>query len=184
MAGPYDQPNYFVISGCSGGGKSALIDGLRAAGAVCVEEAGRGIVRHQAMIDGPAVPWRDEAALCELILSRNMENFMAMRAEAGPVYFDRGIPEAVGVDIRAGREPLPHHLAAARTFRYNRRVFYLPPWPEIFAADAERKHSFETAVREYEVLREVYCNLGYEIMDVTRSSVEERVQFVAANAPS
>ena len=54
--------------------------------------------------------------------------------------------------------PVPPHVsAAAETFRYNRRVFALPPWPEIFSQDAERKQDFAEAIRiaqaEFDELR-------------------------------
>jgi predicted ATPase len=75
--------------------------------------------------------------------------------------------------------PIASHVErAARMFRYNSRVFVAPPWPEIFARDAERKQSFEEAEATYEVMMSTYAALGYELVPLPLQSVEERVQFI------
>jgi predicted ATPase len=74
---------------------------------------------------------------------------------------------------------VPHHMeAAAATFRYHRRVFIAPPWPDIFQQDTERKQSLGEAVRTYESMVEVHGGYGYELVELPRSSVEQRVRFV------
>jgi predicted ATPase len=71
----------------------------------------------------------------------------AAQAHAGWVFFDRGLIDAAsGLEALTG-EPVLHTLGAQH--RYHRRVFMAPPWPEIYAADAERRHNFEAARAEY-----------------------------------
>ncbi len=65
-------------------------------------------------------------------------------------------------------------------FRYHHRVFVAPPWPQIFAQDAERKQSFEEAQATYEVMIETYSGFGYELIPLPLDSVEQRVRFVMA----
>ncbi|MGB7554886.1 MAG: AAA family ATPase, partial [Candidatus Korobacteraceae bacterium] len=77
--------------------------------------------------------------------------------------------------------PVPAHMdRAAQIFRYHHRVFIAPPWPEIFALDAERKQSFAEACAAYEVMVETYSDLGYDLVPLPLDSVQERVQFVLA----
>ena len=45
--------------------------------------------------------------------------------------------------------------------RYHTTIFMAPPWKEIFREDEERKHSFETAVVEYERLSTCHIDYGY-----------------------
>jgi predicted ATPase len=79
--------------------------------------------------------------------------------------------------------PVPHHMEeAAATFRYHGRVFIAPPWPDIFRQDSERKQSLEEAVRTYESMVDVYGAYGYELVELPRSSVEQRVRFVLETA--
>jgi len=65
-------------------------------------------------------------------------------------------------------------------FRYHRRVFVTPPWPQIFAPDTERKQTFEQAEATYETMIETYSAFGYELIPLPLHSVEERVRLVLA----
>jgi predicted ATPase len=98
----------------------------------------------------------------------------------GPVIFDLGVPDVLGY-LRLSGLPAPSHAEkAARMFRYHRRVFIAPPWEEIFAADAERKQSFDEAEATYTVMTATYAALGYDLVPLPIGSVQERVQFVLA----
>ena len=66
--------------------------------------------------------------------------------------------------------------------RYNRRVFIAPPWKEIFGRDDERRQDWHVAVRTYEIMAETYSGLGYELIELPRTPVDERTDFVIAVA--
>jgi len=63
-------------------------------------------------------------------------------------------------------------------YRYASTVFMATPWPENFENDAERKHSFEDAVAEYDRLLTDYAQCSYSIQALPQVSVPERVDFV------
>ena len=173
-----NHERFFVLTGGPGSGKSTLIDALERAGFLRSLEAGRGIIQEQAGIGGPAVPWNDRGLFAELMLCWEMRSYRMAQQQAGPVFFDRGVPDVVGY-LRLSKLPVPAYFEkAAETFRYNRRVFIAPPWQEIFQQDRERKQDFAEAVRTYEVLAETYQALGYELMELPRVSVTERVRFI------
>jgi predicted ATPase len=71
---------------------------------------------------------------------------------------------------------------AVETFRYNRRVFIAPPWPEIFERDSERKQTLDEAVRTYEAMVQTYTDFGYGLTEIPQASVDERVRFVIESA--
>jgi len=48
--------DFFVISGCSGGGKSSLLAELARRDFATIEEPGRRVVREELASDGEAVP--------------------------------------------------------------------------------------------------------------------------------
>jgi len=172
----------FVITGGPGSGKTTLIDALEQAGFACSIEAGRAIIQDQQAIDGPASPWRNPALFAELMLSWEMRSFRMAQGLPGPVFCDRGIPDVAGY-LRLMGLPVPAHVRQAATqFRYNRRVFIAPPWREVFRGDAERKQSFEEAVRTYESMRATYQGLGYELVELPRGTVQDRLNFVKAMA--
>ncbi len=167
-----------VLSGCSGGGKSTLLDALVARGYAVWPEAGRQIVREEMHVGGDGLPWADAAKFVALAASRTMYFFNAAVASTRPVFFDRSLVDLTSfLDLKCIGVPA-HLKRAVETYRYRRDVFVVPPWPEIFTADAERQKSFEDACREYEALVEGYRAAGYRLVEVPRVGVDARADFV------
>ena len=174
---------FFVLTGGPGSGKTTLIEALQAKGFATAPEAGRGIIRDQMAIGGPALPWQDRALFAELMLSWELRSWHAAHAEpGGPAFFDRGAPDTIGY-LRLCGLPVPDHIKrAAEKFRYARRVFAAQPWPEIFTQDEERKQTLDEAERTFRSVTGVYTELGYELVLLPLASVEERVRFVIDRA--
>jgi len=171
---------FFVLTGGPGSGKSSLIDDLGRLGYTRSVEAGRGIIQDQVDIGGPALPWGDRQLFAELMLSWEMRNYHLAQQHPGAVFFDRGVLDVTAY-LRLSGLPVPQHVVkAAEEFRYNRHVFVAPPWQEIFHPDKERKQDFDEAVRTYDALTSTYKEFGYELIELPRVSVEERVGFVLA----
>jgi predicted ATPase len=112
------------------------------------------------------------------MLSWELHSYRMAESQPGPVFFDRGVPDVVGY-LQLMNLPVPPHMTkAVETFRYNRRVFFAPPWPEIFAQDRERKQTWDEAVQTCEALRRVYTSSGYELVELPCCPVDERLAFV------
>jgi predicted ATPase len=170
----------FVVTGGPGSGKTTLIDALAQAGYARSRESGRNIIQDQVTIGGRGLPWTDPPLFAELMLAREIETWRTLSLLPGPVFLDRGVPDVLGY-LRVTNLPVPPHMErAAAEFRYNRRVFITPPWPEIYAADAERRQSLDEAQRTYEAMIATYTGCGYTLIEVPRMSVEARVAFVLA----
>jgi len=175
-----NSERFFVLTGGPDSGKTSLIEALGTAGHATAGEAGRAIIQDQMAIEGPVLPSRDPAAFAELMLAWDMRSHRLAQEEAGPVFFDRGIPDVLGYLLLTGRQIPPHMTAAAAKFRHNRRVFIAPPWPEIFRRDRERRQSLDEAERTCEAVATIYGDLGYELIELPRLSVAERLRFVIA----
>ncbi|QCI65440.1 AAA family ATPase [Phreatobacter stygius] len=170
----------FVVTGGPGSGKTTLIDALKTAGLATSEEVGRRIIRDQQAIGGRALPWLDRALFAEMMLAFEMGNYHAAAGQPGAVLFDRGVPDVLGYLNLIGL-PIPHHMdVAARTLRYNRRVFIAPPWPEIYRTDGERKQDLDEAARTHSAMVLTYRQYGYELVELPRAPVAARVDFVIA----
>ncbi len=168
----------FVVTGGPGTGKSTLIEALARHGIGHMPEAGRAIIRDQVNIGGPALPWGDRALYAELMLGWELRSYHEAETMPGPVVMDRGIPDVIGY-LRLINLQVPVHAeVAAQRYRYNRTVFLAPYWEEIFAQDAERKQGCEEAEATGRMMKETYEGLGYELVELPKASVEERVAFV------
>lgn len=168
--------DFFVISGCSGGGKSSLLAELGRRGFATIEEPGRRVVRQELASGGDALPWIDGTAFARRITALAKQDYDAARALPGPVFFDRGlIDAAVALEHLTGEKVLAD-LAARH--RYASLVFLAPPWPELFVSDAERRHDFASAVAEYDRLAAAYPAVGYRVIALPKVSVAERLTFV------
>ena len=168
----------FIVTGRPGAGKTTLLAALHRAGLAVAPEAGRAITRAQQAIGGPAGHDRDRRLYLDLMLSWEIRSHQDAIARGGTHLFDRGIPDLLGY-CRLTDLPVPPHLQrAADLFRYEQTVFILPPWPEIYVRDAERKQGFEEAQRTYECMREAYLEAGYSLVTVPPEPVEKRSDFV------
>ncbi len=161
----------FVISGCSGGGKSTVLAELARRGHKVVEEPGRRIIAA----GGPA-PWDD----LEGFLRGAIDLALADRAEAmakpALTFFDRGLVDAaLGLEALTG-DPVLRDLC--RSQRYAPVVFVAPPWPEIYATDTDRRHDFAAANEEYDRLVKGYPALGYRLIELPRFTPAARADFV------
>lgn len=170
---------FVILSGCSGGGKSALLDELQRRGRGIVEEPGRRIVREELERGGHAVPWIDEVAFARRALETAIGDWEAAQRLAGWVFFDRGIVDAACALEHLTAEPAIERFG--RMFRYHPTAFLVPPWREIYAVDAERRHGLEAAMAEYERLLSAYDRLRYRVVVLPKCSVAARADLVLAD---
>lgn len=169
---------FFVITGGPGSGKSTLIRELARLGFSTTVEAGRAIIQDQLAIGGDALPWTNPQAFADLMLSWELRSYREASTTDGPVFFDRGVPDVAGY-LRLMSLPVPTYgTNAIQEFRYDRRVFIAPPWREIFAQDAERKQTFDEAIRTDESLGATYRANGYDLIELPLAPVSDRAQFV------
>jgi predicted ATPase len=169
-----------VISGCSGGGKSSLIDGLASQGFDTVAEAGRIIVRQELDTGGQALPWIDPKLFAERLAALAFEQFNSVAELDGLVFFDRSILELLVYSQRHGIDLSDKIRLSANDCRYENPIFMVPPWEEIFVHDEERRHSFHDAVAEYEALHKTFLELNYKVYIIPKMTIENRINFILA----
>ena len=165
-----------LISGCSGGGKSALLAELAARGFAVVDEPGRRIVKQELENDGNALPWIDMPAFARRAIRIATDDHVAARSQPSWTFFDRGLVDAAAALEYATGEPIQEEVIAAN--RYREQVFLAPPWPEIYGTDPERRHGFDEATAEYARLEELFPKVGYEIVLLPKAKISERADFI------
>ena len=166
--------NFYIVTGGPGAGKTTLLDELSKYDVLCVPEAARQIIREQVEQGRRAVPWDDVVQYKELMLQRSIEDYLRIDTDV-PVFFDRGIPDTLAYAKLIGH---PFPAETGEKYRYNKDVFILPPWEEIYRTDSERKQTFREAIDVCRRLEDEYARHGYNVIEVPRMNAEERAQFV------
>lgn len=168
--------NHVILSGCSGGGKSTLLDELARRGVATVPEPGRRIVAEESRGEGKALPWVDMEAFARRALDLATQDRATVAHQTGWAVFDRGLIDAAAALEHAAGVPVAETLGDVP--RFHREVFLAPPWPEIYAADAERQHDMAEAEAEYRRLLAAYEALGYETVLLPKTGVQARADFL------
>jgi predicted ATPase len=69
-------------------------------------------------------------------------------------------------------------------YHYRPRIFMAPPWPAIYATNADRRHSFDEAVAEYHRPCGAYDSLGYDMAMLPLTDVAARAQWLLSRLGS
>ncbi|MEM9779735.1 MAG: AAA family ATPase [Pseudomonadota bacterium] len=165
-----------IITGCSGGGKSTLIEELRRRGHATVPEPGRRIVQAAQKSGENVLPWINPEAFVRAAIAMSQQDLLDVSEQAGPIFFDRGLIDAVAGLEHVTQEPFRHDLLPPE--RFHTQVFFAPPWPEIYETDAERRHDLTDALAEVTRLSDLYPKLGYTLVALPKVSVRARADFV------
>ena len=175
-----------TISGCSGGGKSTLLEELARRGYPVVKEPGRRIVLEEEQNDGIALPWISPEAFAKRAIEVSIADMKLWPEPKSWVFFDRGLIDACSALASTTGQSTKNYLENQP--RYHNVVFLTPPWREIYVTDEQRKHPFSEARKEYDRLLQAFPQAGYEVSVLDKTSVSQRADFVLAqlevSAPS
>lgn len=145
-------------------------------GFATVQEPGRRIVSEELANQGKALPWVDMKAFAERAVEMAKSDLQVAQHMDGLVFFDRGLIDAAVAMADCGGQRIEETLGEAQA--YWSQVFVVPPWRELFANDAERRHSFEAAVEEHRRIKGALDTLGYVSVELPKVPVQERVDIV------
>lgn len=129
-------------------------------------------------LEEDALPWKNTERFAKLMLDRSVESYLANAMATRATLVDRGVPDVLCYAGIIGMQNTAEIELACREYRYNRRVFIAPPWPEIYTVDTERKQTWEEAVDVYQRMPIVYLRCGYELIELPKASVVERADFM------
>ena len=165
-----------IVTGGPSAGKTTLLLALQARGYTIVGDSARTIIqdrRRRGLSPRPnVIEFAHEA------LRMDIENFAHHAAASGPVFFERGVFDALcWIDhvTPLNEGELSPWLSK---YQYCSTVFVLPPWQAIYVNDAERDHTFEHAESVHRIAQEWYRRCGYQVIEVPKVSVAERCTYV------
>lgn len=173
----FQKGNYFILTGAPGVGKTSLRQELEKASIQCVPEPARIVLAEQRATQGIALPEKNPILFCKKLLQRSIQDYETYQNYDEPVVFDRGVPDNIAY---AGCFDLEtaSYFTEAEKYPYNKTVFLLPPWGEIYATDDERQMNFNQVCEFHKLICAAYNELGYSLVEVPRDTVQNRAAFV------
>lgn len=168
----------YIITGGPGSGKSTLIETLEQHGHRCYPEASRELIRREAQRPNGVLPWNDLEAFARLAFDEMLRQHNHAATTGDSCFFDRALPDIFGYLQRSRFDIPKEYLTIHGGCRYERTVFILPPWPEIYINDDERPQSLDEAEALHDAIRTAYESLGYELIEVPKLPVNKRYEFV------
>lgn len=168
-----ETPAHFVLTGPPSAGKTSILEALpKAVGTI--PEAARRVLAEERRTGGCATGEQNPALFVERMLSLGVADYDGAE---GTTVFDRGLPDLLGFCAHY-ELPKTAIVEALKDRRYRRQVFFCPPWKEIYRKDDERTLDFAGAAAFGELVRNAYSDCGYDLIQVPRQSIEDRVQFI------
>ena len=166
-----------IITGGPGFGKTSVITSLEKRGFHCFHEFSRSLIKEQLITGGDILPWKNLEKFSEIVFNNRLSQY-----HNAPVnqlsFYDRGIPDVVAYLEKDNLDIQKHYLDAQKKHLYHPMVFITPPWEDIYINDAERKENYsDSLVAHYHIVKK-YMNLGYQLIELPRKSIEERVEFI------
>ncbi|WP_035667743.1 AAA family ATPase [Flavobacterium sp. 83] len=172
------QKEIIVIIGGPGTGKSTIIDGLVANGYCCYPEISRQVTAEAQKQGVEQLFLTNPLLFSELLLEGRKKQFQNALEESHKIVFiDRGIPDVVAYMDYIGDSYPSFFDTACKEYKYT-KIFILPPWEEIYTSDTERYENFEQAKNIDKHLAATYQNYGYELIEVPKDSVANRILFI------
>jgi len=151
----------------------------------CISEVAREIIKEQIKIDGEALPWKNKELFKQLMHERSIDDYNRINDNYNEIFFfDRGILDTLSYARLIYSKITGEMENDAKYYRYNKKVFALPPWFEIYKTDNERKQTWEEAVQTYETIIKTYREYNYEILEVPKTPIDNRVEFILENIMS
>ncbi|WP_417590126.1 AAA family ATPase [Owenweeksia hongkongensis] len=168
-----------IITGGPGTGKSTIIDLMKQNGYTCHTEVSRSVIKKELAKGSAQLPWDDLSGFSNLVFD-GQTNQYRNAAEGKINFYDRGIIDVIAY-LKKDNLPADALEDLAIHYPYHTKVFLTPPWEEIYSMDEERREDFATMNTIHEELIKAYTSFGYEVVEVPKSSSQERVKFILAH---
>jgi predicted ATPase len=171
---------YYIITGAPSTGKTSILNELSKQGFKCHSEIARQVIRENLDNGLEVFPWNQMRLFSDMVLDR-MKDLVQSFDPNQIQFLDRSMVDLIGYMQFAGKDAPDHYIEEAMKVGYAKKVFYLPIWSDIYTTDAERKESVEEAEKIAQALHDAYHSLGFEIIEVPKGSISERVDFILSS---
>ena len=164
--------NKIIISGPPGSGKTTIINELNNRGYLCLAEINPSDICNKVIKN-------DKFLLSEFLFKKRQKQYLQSYDQI--TFYDRSIIDVVAYLIYWNK-PYPKKWdIVIKNLQYYNNIFYTPCWKKIYTKNNYRKENFNESVRIDKVLKKTYLNFNYNITEIPKLDVIERVDFILNN---
>ena len=167
---------HYIISGPPSSGKSALLTALSKNNFLCFTEVAREVIKENLSNNLDCFPWNNTLDFSDQVYRKSLKLLRSISSDF--CFFDRSIIDIIAYMDMAKLPRNQEYLKTIRNLSYNKNVFFLPFWKDIYQNDNERKETMQEAAEIEAHLRSVYLEFGYNLIDIPCRTVSERVDFI------
>ncbi len=173
---------HYIITGPPSSGKTTLIKSLQDLNYKCYPEMARLVIQNNIKNDVDCFPWNNTLDFSHQVFLEISNLLSSINTDF--CFFDRSLVDIIAyMDIsKISRNKI--YINAIKTSSYNKNVFFLPYWEDIYTIDLQRRESKEQAKLIEKNLRLIYNELGFNLIDVPMNVIKERVDFILKNVQS
>lgn len=176
-----ERPKIVLLIGAPATGKTSVLNQLKIQGYCCFEEISRQVVQ-EARKEGYDHLFKDEPLMFseKLLIGRIEQYHNAQNTATKFLFIDRGLPDITAyLDMVKTTYPTEFKVANQQ-HRYD-CVFWFPVWRDIHISDEERYEDFTLSQEIENHLISSYQSFGYELIEVPKSKIESRVEFILSH---
>jgi predicted ATPase len=167
----------YIITGAPGTGKTSIVEELHQRGYACHGEIAREVITEEQEKKSGIHPASDVLAFTKLVVDK-MKNRQHVSATDELCFYDRGLPDSAGYLMLDNIEVPEYLIQEIKNATYQKVVFITPFWEEIYLTDGVRFETADEAKAIAMALRQSYTHFGYNLMEIPKGTVDERVDFV------
>ena len=173
---------HYIITGPPSSGKTTLIKSLQDLNYKCYPEMARLVIQNNIKNGVDCFPWNNTLDFSHQVFLEISNLLSSINTDF--CFFDRSLVDIIAyMDIsKISRNKI--YINAIKTSSYNKNVFFLPYWEDIYTIDLQRRESKEQAKLIEKNLRLIYNELGFNLIDVPMTVLKERVDFILKNVQS
>lgn len=166
--------NWYVITGAPCSGKTSVIREIERRGYQVIHEVARAYIDRQLSRGWQIDQIKADILQFERHILHEKLRIEASLKKAGPIFFDRGVPDSIAYYNLEGLDP-------AEPLKYSRRsgyskIFFFERFD--FLQDEVRSEDAEIAARLNDLLLEAYELAGYNVIMVPVMALNDRADRV------
>ncbi len=166
-----------ILSGAPGTGKTSVLNALKSLGYICMDESFREFVQED-NLEKTSQNYKESPLYFSRLLFESRKKQYHNYQNAKITFYDRSLIDILAY-LSVDGLPIPEEWESfIKEHYYNKTILYFPFWEEIYQTDQERLENIDLAKEIDLELRKTYLNLGYEILEIPKLSIPNRVQFI------